>query len=113
MRDSEFRQLVASEFEQSREAFRTELGYAPTYFAFPWMLGSASSLELAKRAGMRAAFGVALDYRSERAGGQPIPVYGRLKCDWIRFLPGNGRASVLGAIGRKFAQFSKIQHLAH
>jgi hypothetical protein len=105
--------LVASEFEESREAFQAELGYAPTYFAFPWMLGSPGSLELARRAGLRAAFGVALDYRAERARGLPIPVYGRLKCDWIRFLPGKGRASVIGALGRKFSQFSKIQHLAH
>ena len=108
-----FRDLVASEFELSREHFRAELGHAPTYLAFPWMLGSRSSLELAKRFGIRAAFGVALDFRAERAGCSPIPVYGRFKCDWLRFLPGDGRASVLGAVGRKIAQFPKVQHLAH
>lgn len=113
MAGTAFRDLVASEFERSREEFRAQLGYEPKYLAFPWMLGSRSSLELAKRAGIRAAFGVALDYRSERSRRMPMQVYGRLKCDWIRFLPGDGRASVFGTIRRKFSQFSKVEHLAH
>lgn len=111
--EAQFRRLVASEFERSREEFQAELGYGPTALAFPWRLGSALALELAAHFGIRAAFGVALDFGAERRASAPLPVYGRLKCDWLRFLPGAGRASVLGAIGRKLVQFSRTQHLAH
>jgi peptidoglycan/xylan/chitin deacetylase (PgdA/CDA1 family) len=109
-----FRALVASEFELSRELFRKHLGCAPTCIAYPWMLGSRFSLELARRHGLRTAFGVALDYRAERRRARlPIPVYGRLKCDWLQFLPGRQRSNVFAAVGRKLSGFAKIQHLAH
>jgi hypothetical protein len=69
---------------------------------------------LARRSGFRFAFGVAMDYRAERRRTRlPIPVYGRLKSDWLQFLPGEQRASVLGAVRRKLAGFSTVQHLAH
>ena len=61
-----FRALVASEFELNREQFRKHLGVPPSCIAYPWMLGSPLSLELAKRHGIRTAFGVALDYGAER-----------------------------------------------
>jgi hypothetical protein len=78
------------------------------------MLGSRLSLELAKRFGIRTAFGVALDYRAERHRAHlPIPVFGRLKCDWVQFLPGRQRSNVLAAVRRKLSGFAKIQHLAH
>jgi peptidoglycan/xylan/chitin deacetylase (PgdA/CDA1 family) len=112
MEAAAFERLVASELECSRDEFRAHLGYAPTYLAFPWRLGSRASLELANRLGFRAAFGVALDYRAERAR-LPVRVYGRFKCDWLRLLPGDGRASMLDTIGRKLSRLSSIQHLAH
>jgi hypothetical protein len=114
MDDQAFRDLVASEFELSREQFRKHLGCAPTCIAYPWMLGSPLSLELAKRHGLRTAFGVALDYRAERRRAHlPLPVFGRLKCDWLQFLPGRRRSSVLTAVGRKLSGIAKLQHLAH
>jgi peptidoglycan/xylan/chitin deacetylase (PgdA/CDA1 family) len=109
-----FRALVASEFELNREQFRKHLGVPPSCIAYPWMLGSRLSLELAKRHGIRTAFGVALDYRAERRRAQlPIPVFGRLKCDWLQFLPGRQRSNVLAAVGRKLSGIAKLQHLAH
>jgi hypothetical protein len=114
MDQEDFRALVASEFELSRELFRKHLGCPPSCIAYPWMLGSPLSLELAKRHGLRTAFGVALDYRAERRRAQlPIPVYGRLKCDWLQFLPGRRRSNVLAAVGRKLSGIAKLQHLAH
>jgi len=108
-----FRQLLASEFEYSRDAFKSHLGYAPTCLAYPWMLGSRQSLELARQFGLQAAFGVALDYRAERDRSLPIPVYGRLKCDWLRFMPGRQRRSAIAAVGKKISGLAGIQHLAH
>src|SRR5436305_13958840 len=95
MSQAELRRLMQSEFERSREEFVANLGYAPKYLAYPWMLGSRASLELARGFGIEVAFGVALDYRAERDRSLPIPVFGRLKCDWVRLLPGSGRANVL------------------
>ena len=109
-----FRALVASEFELNREQFRKHMGRPPSCIAYPWMLGSQLSLELAKRHGIRTAFGVALDYRAERRRAHlPIPVFGRLKCDWLQFLPGRQRSNVLTAVGRKLSGIAKLQHLAH
>lgn len=114
MQPSGFVRLLESEFERSREEFRTHLGYAPSCIAYPWMLGSTTSLQLAQRNGLRCAFGVALDYGSERRRSSlPIPVFGRLKCDWLRFLPGKRRSSVLVTMGRKLSGFADTQHLAH
>ena len=114
MAEDAFAALVASEFELSREQFRKHLACPPTSLAYPWMLGSHLSLELAKRHGIRTAFGVALDYRAERRSARlPIPVFGRLKCDWLQFLPGQQRSNVLTAVGRKLSGIAKLQHLAH
>jgi peptidoglycan/xylan/chitin deacetylase (PgdA/CDA1 family) len=114
MDEQAFHALVASEFELSREQFRKHLACPPTSIAYPWMLGSRHSLELARRHGLRTAFGVALDYRAERHRARlPIPVFGRLKCDWLQFLPGKQRSNVLAAFGRKLSGIAKLQHLAH
>ena len=114
MDDDAFRALVASEFELNREQFRKHLAVPPSCLAYPWMLGSPLSLELAKRHGIRTAFGVALDYGAERRRARlPIPVFGRLKCDWLQFLPGRQRSNVLTAVGRKLSDIAKLQHLAH
>jgi hypothetical protein len=78
------------------------------------MLGSRLSLELAKRLGIRTAFGVALDYRrARRRNLLPVQVFGRLKADWLALLPGKGRASFLALAAKKIASFSGIQPLAH
>lgn len=113
MSSAEFTALVSSEFELSRSEFTHNLGYAPTAIAYPWMLGSRESLQLARRAGFRHAFGVALDYRQARRGDLPLPVFGRLRSDWLPLLPGRGRASFLSIAARKLATFSGSQPLAH
>lgn len=113
MSSAEFTALVRSEFELSRAAFTTNLGYAPTSIAYPWMLGSRESLDLARQTGFRHAFGVALDYRQARRASLPLPVFGRLRSDWLPLLPGRGRASFLSIAARKLATFSGSQPLAH
>ena len=113
MSGAEFTALVKSEFELARAEFTVHLGYAPTSIAYPWMLGSRESLEIARRAGFRNAFGVALDYRRARRGGLALPVFGRLRSDWLPLLPGRGRASFLSIAARKLASFYGSQPLAH
>jgi hypothetical protein len=113
MSGADFTALVSSEFERSRAEFTANLGYAPTCIAYPWMLGSQQSLELARRAGFRNAFGVALDYRRARRGGLSLPSFGRLRSDWLPLLPGRGRASFLAIAARKLATFYGSQPLAH
>jgi peptidoglycan/xylan/chitin deacetylase (PgdA/CDA1 family) len=113
MSATDLRRLMQSEFQRSREEFHSYLGYAPKYLAYPWMLGSRTSLELARESGILVAFGVALDYRAAKDRSQPIPLFGRLKCDWIRLLPGSGRANLLTLIGRKVFGFPQMQNLAH
>jgi peptidoglycan/xylan/chitin deacetylase (PgdA/CDA1 family) len=110
---ADFRSLVASEFEQSRDEFRRHLGYEPDTMAYPWKLGSPLSLELAARFGLKAVFGVALDYRRARSKRLPVRVFGRLKCDWLPTLPGDGRLGLTTVAARKLCGFSKTLHLAH
>ena len=113
MPQRDFAQLMDSEFALAREAFRSQLGYSPTSLAYPWMLGSRESLQLARRYGFRNAFGVALDYRRARREQLPLPTFGRLRADWLPLLPGQGRASFLSIAARKLARFSGSQPLAH
>lgn len=101
------------EFTRSRERFLAELGYAPRYFAFPWMLGNDRSLELARRFGMLAAFGVGVDFAAARRPRLPLPVYGRLKGDWLRCLPGKGRVHALPVLMGKLRRVATPQSLAH
>jgi peptidoglycan/xylan/chitin deacetylase (PgdA/CDA1 family) len=110
--DNALRALVASELEVSRELFLRHLGYSPQYLAYPWMMGSPWSLELARRFGLQGVFGVALDFRRARSR-LPVRAYGRLKADWLRLLPGSGRASFLSIAAHKVAGISRTQHLAH
>ncbi len=107
------RELVASEFEHSRDLFQKHLGYAPRYLAYPWMMGSALSLQLAKEFALEAVFGVALDFGRARRPDLPLSAFGRLKSDWLRLLPGSGRGSLLAIAAGKVAGISKTQHLAH
>jgi peptidoglycan/xylan/chitin deacetylase (PgdA/CDA1 family) len=112
MTQSGFDRLVSSELELAREEFRAQLGYAPTSLAYPWMLGSRNSLQLARHYGFRNAFGVALDYRQSRHERLPLPVFGRLRADWLPLLPGRGRASFLSIAARKLVR-PRGQPLAH
>jgi peptidoglycan/xylan/chitin deacetylase (PgdA/CDA1 family) len=64
-----FEAFVATEFALSRDLFQAELGYRPNFLAYPWMIGSERSLELAAEFGMAAVFGVGLDYRRARGRG--------------------------------------------
>ena len=96
-----FARLVRSELELAREQFRAQLGYAPTSLAYPWLLGSRNSLECARQLGFRNAFGVAVDYRRARHERLPLPVFGRLRSDWLPLLPGRGRASFFSIAARK------------
>lgn len=104
--------LVASEFEQSRELFLRHMGYSPQYLAYPWMMGSPWSLQLARRFGLRGVFGVALDFRRARRR-LPVRAFGRIKSDWLRLLPGSGRSSFLSIATGKVTGISRTQHLAH
>jgi peptidoglycan/xylan/chitin deacetylase (PgdA/CDA1 family) len=113
MTEQDFSRLLSSEFELARQEFQAHLGYAPTSIAYPWMLGSHRSLELARRHGFRTAFGVAVDYRRASRGRLPLQVFGRLRSDWLPLLPGRGRASFLSIAARKLATFSGSQPLAH
>lgn len=109
--------LVASEFELSRAAFEEHLGFAPLAFAHPWGLGSPLSLQMARRFGLRGVFGVATDFGTARAvaraGGEPVPVFGRHKGEWLELLPGRNRARLLPVLARKLAGLAQQQHLAH
>ena len=110
--EAALRALVASEFELSRELFVRHLGYSPQYLAYPWMMGSPQSLQLAPRFGLRGVFGVALDYGRARAT-LPVSAYGRLKADWLRLLPGSGRSSFFSIAANKVMGIARTQHLAH
>jgi peptidoglycan/xylan/chitin deacetylase (PgdA/CDA1 family) len=112
MTQAEVVRLVSSELDLAREEFRAQLGYAPTSLAYPWMLGSQKSLELARHLGFRNAFGVALDYRRARREHLPLPVFGRLRSDWLPLLPGRGRASFLSIAASKLVR-QRGQPLAH
>jgi peptidoglycan/xylan/chitin deacetylase (PgdA/CDA1 family) len=109
----EFRELVASEFELSRDSFIQHLGRAPRYLAYPWMMGSPLSLALARSFGIQGVFGVALDFGRARDPRLPVGAFGRLKADWLPLLPGDGRASFLSIAAGKLAGIAKTQHLAH
>jgi peptidoglycan/xylan/chitin deacetylase (PgdA/CDA1 family) len=111
--DAEFQDLVASEFQQARQCFGRELGVLPRYLAYPWMLGSRLSLDLAKESGIMAVFGVGLDFRRARRLAGPVPAFGRLKGDWLRFLPGRGRLQLRDILPGKLKGFLRSQHLAH
>jgi hypothetical protein len=115
LRDEEFRALVASEFELSRAAFEEHLGFAPTAFAYPWTLGSPLSVDLARRFGVRCLFGVGTDFGRARALSRRygLPVFGRIKGDWLELLPGSNRARLLPVLARKLAGLPNQQHLAH
>jgi hypothetical protein len=109
----EFGRLLESELLLTKGRFETELGRPPRYLAYPWMLGSARSIELAARAGLEAVFGVGIDFRRIRRMNGPVPAFGRTKGDWLRFLPGRGRSHLATVVPRKLAGFFRDQHLAH
>jgi peptidoglycan/xylan/chitin deacetylase (PgdA/CDA1 family) len=108
-----FEELAASEFLFTQRLFESELGGKARYLAYPWMLGSALSLKLATEAGIKAVFGVGLDFRRARRMNRPLPAFGRIKGEWLRFLPGCGRARLGEVVPGKIKGFLRNQHLAH
>jgi peptidoglycan/xylan/chitin deacetylase (PgdA/CDA1 family) len=113
MEQSRFDALFSSEFLLSRRLFEAELGFMPRYFAFPWRIGSKEAIDLAGAMGIRAIFGVGLDFRRSRKAGASLPLFGRFKGDWLRFLPGRGRSSLTEVVPGKIKGFLRHQHLAH
>ena len=109
----EFRALMVSEYEAASELFERELGVRPHYLAYPWQLGSALSLELARAAGIKAVFGVGIDHRRTQRLRGPPPAAARIKGEWLRFLPGRGRRRLREVIPEKIRGFTRSQHLAH
>jgi peptidoglycan/xylan/chitin deacetylase (PgdA/CDA1 family) len=109
----EFEALVRAEFERSSALLRRHLGSAPEFFAYPWMLGSPLSLRFAAEAGVKAVFGVGFDFHRARRIAGPVAGFGRLKGDWLRFLPGRGRRRLREVVPGKLKGFLLSQHLAH
>jgi hypothetical protein len=109
----EFEALVRAEFEQSAVLLRRHLGQAPEFFAYPWMLGSDLSLRFAADAAVKAVFGVGFDFGRARRLAGPVTAFGRLKGDWLRFLPGHGRRRLREVVPTKVKEFLRSQHLAH
>jgi len=109
----EFEALVRAEFEQSSELLRRHIGKGPEFFAYPWMLGSGLSLRMAAETGMRAVFGVGFDFRRARRIEGTVAGFGRLKGDWLRFLPGRGRRRLREVVPEKLKGLLLSQHLAH
>jgi hypothetical protein len=62
---------------------------------------------------MAVVFGTGVDFRRASGRGLPVRAFGRLKSDWLRLLPGERRASLRQAVGRKIARFASHHHLAH
>jgi peptidoglycan/xylan/chitin deacetylase (PgdA/CDA1 family) len=110
---ADFRREVETEVREGLAVFERELGRRPRVFAYPWMLGTPDTLRLLAELGVAAAFGVGLDFRRIRRGGAALRVFGRYKCDWLRFLPGRGRHRLRDVLPRKLAAFIRSQHLAH
>ena len=110
---AEFEALLRSEFERSQASFLRELAYEATHFAYPWVLGSATSARVAIDAGVQSIFGVGTDYGRARRSRWGVPVFGRTKGDWIRLLPGRGRRRLRDIVRSKIAGYASSQHLAH
>ncbi len=108
-----FQDLVFSEFQLSKEIFIKELMMPPRYFAFPWMLGSDPAMKYAADSGIKASFGVGLDYHRITKLKGPLPAFYRIKGDWLRFLPGRGRQKWADVLPAKMRGFFFSQHLAH
>lgn len=105
--------LVDSEFSLSRREFELHLGRPPRYLAYPWHLGSTRSLAVAAGHGIEAVFGVGLDFRRARDISGPPVAFGRLKGDWLRFLPGDGRRRLHTVLWEKLGRMAKPKHLSH
>lgn len=108
---AELRRSVLRELEQASAVFEERLGERPSAIAYPWMLGTRESLEIARQLRFTCAFGVALDFGRTR--DQPIAVHGRYKADWLRLLPGRGRQRLWRVGWRKLSAAGRLRHLAH
>ena len=109
----DFERLVVSEFVSIQHIFKKRLGKESRFLAYPWMLGSKLSLKIAQQHGINAVFGVGLDFRHARKVQGPLKAFGRIKGEWLRFLPGNGRLRLHQVLPAKIKAFINYQHLAH
>ena len=84
--------VIAEELLRSRETLRREVGIEPRYLAYPWELGSRQSVTVAGEIGFDALFGVGMDAGRTARWSVAPPAFARFRGDWLRFLPGTGRA---------------------
>ena len=62
---------------------------------------------------LNTVFGVGVDFRAARRPGLPVPVFGRLKGDWLRCLPGKGRVHALPVLAGRLRRVTTLHHLTH
>lgn len=110
---ADLRSLIAMDLARCRDRLGAELGEPPRCLAFPWWLGHRHALGLAADLGFRAAFGVALDVHRIRRMDAPLRVHGRVKAQWMRCLPGEGRQRFEDRLPALVRRFAASQHLAH
>jgi hypothetical protein len=113
MTKERFDNEISNEFDVAKTEFLKELGRPPSFFAFPWELGSMGAINAAAESGIRALFGVGMDYSRIQKMHAPLPCFYRLKGEWLRFLPGKGRKKLGRIFFRKLKDFFKTQHLVH
>jgi hypothetical protein len=104
---------IKNEFTVANSEFLRELGRPPSFFAFPWELGSMGAISAAAGSGIKALFGVGMDYSRIQKMHFPLPCFYRLKGEWLRFLPGKGRKKMGRIFLKKIMIFYKTQHLVH
>jgi hypothetical protein len=108
-----FNDEINNEFTVAKSEFLQELGRPPSFFAFPWELGSMGAISAAAGSGIKALFGVGMDYSRIQKMHFPLPCFYRLKGEWLRFLPGKGRKKMGRIFLKKIMIFYKTQHLVH
>ena len=107
--DSEIR----NEFVMANKEFMREFGRLPSFFAFPWELGTKTAIRVAGENGIQAIFGVGMDYARVKKIHSTIPSFYRIKGEWLRFLPGRGRKNLGEMLFEKLLHFTTTQHLVH
>lgn len=109
----DFISLIKTEFTLSGNDFEDNLNVRPKYFAFPWELGTDFSIQSAAETGLKALFGVGKDFSRVQNKKHPVPCFSRIKGDWLRFLPGEGRKRFRDVFIKKIKGFHNIQHPVH
>ena len=115
MNPASFLSLLRSDFLLSNSFFQEEMGAYPRYLAFPWWLGSETSIEAAALSGIEAVFGVDMDFHRAHLPGRRTLVFSRTTQKWLRFLPGEGRLQLHRprVLSNHFKHFFPRAFLAH